>query len=144
MLAAELREMEASRLSVEEARRRVSRMDSVLRAAARAEREFDRSGTAWGVMALPARAPKAFAGPATPVPPVAAVAPVAPTAPLPPTPVAPGGRFPLRYSNRIGNVNVEARAPGPVSVSEVGDSLIVVHYGGVEVRIQRRGTAPGR
>lgn len=141
LLAAELREMEASRLSVEEARRRVSRMDSVLRAAARAEREFDRSGSAWGVMAVPARAPKAFAGtlPGQPVPPVAAVAPVAPTAAVPPTPPAPGGRFPLRYSNRIGNVNVEARAPGPVSVSEVGDSLIVVHYGGVEVRIQRRG-----
>jgi len=50
--------------------------------------------------------------------------------------------FPLRYSGRIGDlVNVEARAPGPVNVSEEGDSLIVVTAGDVVVRVTRRAQA---
>jgi len=50
--------------------------------------------------------------------------------------------FPLRYSGRIGDlVNVEARAPGPVNVSEEGDSLIVVTAGDVVVKVTRRAQA---
>jgi len=49
---------------------------------------------------------------------------------------------PLRYSGRLGDlVNVEARGPGAVNVSEVADSLIVVTAGSYVVRIARR--APG-
>jgi hypothetical protein len=49
------------------------------------------------------------------------------------------GTGPLRYSGRLGDlVNVEARAPGPVNVSETGDSLIVVTAGDVVVTIRRR------
>jgi hypothetical protein len=61
---------------------------------------------------------------------------MAPMAPMPPLP--PSGSFPLRYSGRLGNVNVEARAPGPVSTNIFGDSLIVVYYAGMEVKLQLR------
>jgi hypothetical protein len=150
-LERELREVEANRLSVEDARRRVARMDSLLRALRTAERERGRSLPA--VWAVPTgRAPKAFVGvPGQPVPPVAAVAPMPPTPPTPGMPVyvdavapRPGARYPLRYSGRLGEVNIEARAPGGVNATTFGDSLVVINVASSEIRIWLRGSAGRR
>jgi hypothetical protein len=51
---------------------------------------------------------------------------------------------PLRYSNRLGQVNVEARSYGPINTQEVGDSLIVVNTGTAEIKVYLRPAAPPR
>ena len=49
---------------------------------------------------------------------------------------------PLRYSNRLGQVNVEARSYGPINTQEVGDSMIVVNTGGAEIKVYLRPAPP--
>jgi hypothetical protein len=127
-----LRETEASRISVDSSRRKLAALDSVLRSLRRAESERSRMGSTFG--------PGVYSFGATPAAPVPMAT---PTPMVPPNvvvaPMAPGVVYPLRYSNRLRNVvNVEARAPGPVNVTEVGDSLIVLNMGGYEVKVQLR------
>jgi membrane-associated protease RseP (regulator of RpoE activity) len=132
-----MQDAEISRRVLDSTRKRLSTIDSALRAARNAER-LAYSGAISGRYGV--------------TPPRPAIAPTAPVAAVPPTPaavaVAPsvytyttGGVTvaPLRYSGRLGSlVNVEARAPGAVNVSEIGDSVIVVTTGDVVVRISQR------
>jgi len=124
-----LREAEANRMPVDSSRRKLAAIDSVLRAMRRYESEQARmAGRAGGGFSFD------FSNP-TPMPRPAVVS--VPATPQPP--MQPGVVYPLRYSNRLRNVvNVEARAPGPVNVTEVGDSLIVLNMGGYEVKVQLR------
>ncbi len=129
-----LRETElARRESIDSSRRRLAAIDSVLRAL-RSER--NRIGEVSGFDMFPPglAAERALLAipPQPPQPPRAVALPgVAPT----------GVAYPLRYSNRLGDlVNVEVRAPGFVSAREVGDSLIVLTIpGGVQVKVEKRG-----
>lgn len=126
-----LRETEASRMSADSSRRKLAVIDSVLRSLRRAESERLRYQGGVGFPMPPQPAAAAH-------PPQPAQAPQV-WAPAVPTPMTPGVVYPLRYSNRLRNiVNVEARAPGPVNVTEVGDSLIVLSMGGYEVKVQLR------
>ncbi len=133
-----MRDTEINRTVLDSTRKALTVIDSALRAARNAER------MAYG---------RALGGRYIVTPDVAVV--VAPTPPTPPTPMAamvapapPAGyaygwpAAPLRYSGRLGElVNVEARAPGAVNVSEIGDSVIVVTAGDVVVRITQRPAA---
>lgn len=126
-----LREMEAQRMSVDQVRRELSSVDSVLRTLRSVERERSRMGGF--TFTFPADIDVRI------TPPAVAVAPMAPMPPDAPYPgVAPRGPRPLRYSGRIGDVNVEARAPGPVSTNVFGDSLVVINYAGAEIRVSLR------
>jgi hypothetical protein len=129
----QLRDVGQSRGSVDSARRRLMTVDSLLRVLRRAEAErAQASGIGW-----------AYAAPTPPA---------TPTLPLMPVPVAPGayaitGRAtatsPLRYSGRLAEVvNIEARAPGAVSVDELGDSAVVVTGPGVLVKVSLRCLVP--
>lgn len=132
-----LREAALGRAQLDSSRRRISAIDSVLRSLLRERsRLIGESAVFQGVY----EAPPALE-PVAPVAPVPDVHPV--PAPVPPAAMAlpgrPGVAYPLRYSGRVGNVNVEVRAPAGVNAQEVGDSVIVVLApGGVEVRIRRR------
>ena len=115
---------EQQRLQLDSSRRQLMAAESTLRALARDQaRAYSRAWTLAGVDSALARAPKR--GPWT-------------------VGRASSGTAPLRYSGRLADlVNVEARSPGPVSVSEEGDSLIVVTAGDVVVRVAKRAqTAP--
>ncbi len=120
-----LRDLEASKTSVDSSRRRLITIDSLLRALRIMERQrmVDAggfSGNSYSSMAL-------MAYPSTPMPAVIAQGRVM------------AGPFPLRYSGRLKDVaNVEVRSVGAPSISEVGDSLIVVSANGVEVKVQLR------
>jgi hypothetical protein len=47
--------------------------------------------------------------------------------------------YPLRYSGRLKDLaNVEVRSLGAPTISEIGDSLVVVTAGGVEVKVALR------
>jgi HPt (histidine-containing phosphotransfer) domain-containing protein len=104
-------------LTADDARRRLSGLDSAVRMLRELERQRARddftsmtlpSAEAWSMLPAPA------------------VAPAAPVAPLPPSGRA-GFIYPLRYSGRMGNlVNVEVRAAGAPYVQELGDSLVVI------------------
>lgn len=143
-LDAMLRSMETTRISADSSRRRLATIDSILRSLRRAENERARLAGESGLFSTPF----AYAFPSvapTPMPapgaePAQPIPPYAPAAALPPG--APRPVYPLRYSNRIGNVNIEARAPGAISASEVGDSLVVLYLNGMEIKIIRR--ADGR
>ena len=120
-----LRDLEASRSSVDSSRRRLITIDSVLRALRAMERQRMSVGEVYSSSAMPL-----MAFPSMPTPPVAVA-------------IAPGrlmaGPFPLRYSGRLKDVaNVEVRSVGAPQISEVGDSLIVVTATGVEVKVQLR------
>ncbi len=126
-----MRAAEIDRATLDSSRKRISTIDSALRALRAAERQL--AGT--------------YSGAITVAPPAVAVAPVPPPAGwAAPAPPAPGGYTfasptpaPLRYSGRLGDlVNVEARAPGAVNVSEIGDTVIVVTAGEMVVRITQR------
>ena len=124
-LQRQLREVEASRVSVEDSRRRIATIDSVLRVLRNIERQRASGGGDY-----------AFAY-STPTPSVYTVPGVAPNVSVVTTAPVVGRVYPLRYSRDLRSVaRVEARAPGPVSVNEVGDSTIVVTANGVEVKIQ--------
>lgn len=130
----QLRDLQLSRGSVDSTRRRLAAIDSVLRVLRAAERERSRSeGFAFSYV--------------TPVPPVPPVAVAVPSVPTPPamaaTAAARAAAFPLRYSGRLGEVvNVEARAPGSVVVSELADSAVVVSVGSTVVTITLRCVVP--
>lgn len=127
-----LREASLGRAHIDSSRRWIVSIDSVLRALLR-----DRSRLIGEAFSGGIAYPVPFEVPLSP--------PVAPVAPVPsPAPSLAPSRVttvhPLRYSGRVGNVNVEVRAPAGVNAQEVGDSLIVVLApGGVEVKIQQRG-----
>lgn len=126
-------------------RSRMATAESTMRAALR------RSGRAlsdWP--STPRPSGKVFTGLMPPTPPTPPVAPTAPTAPTPPTPPTPPytlfrGSGGLRYSGRLGDAIVEARARGPVNTDVIGDSEVVVSAGDLSVRValRPRGRAPG-
>jgi hypothetical protein len=119
-LQRQLREVEASRVSVEDSRKRIATIDSVLRALRNIERQ--RAQGMEGIY-MPATATGIYG--VTPTPSVNVVTTI------------PGRVYPLRYSRDLrATARIEARAPGPVNVNEVGDSLITVTANGVEVKIQ--------
>lgn len=125
-LERQLLEMQNNRTgTVDDSRRRLMVIDSILRQLRAAERQR-LAGTD---MAAYSVSGMAMSGPM-----------IAPMAPMPSTmAIRPGVVYPLRYSNRLGTVaNVEARSAGAVNVSEVGDSLIVVTGPGFEVKVQKR------
>ncbi|MEK7667240.1 MAG: PDZ domain-containing protein [Gemmatimonadota bacterium] len=72
---------------------------------------------------------------------------VPPSIPLPPMVFAPGVPTPptvssssgLRYSGRLGNTVIEARRPGGVSITETGDSVVMLTGGDLMVRIALEG-----
>lgn len=120
---------ESQSVSAEESRRRISALDSAIRVLRELERQRSREGlfTVTSPMAL-------SWGAAAPVPPGQVEVPVMAIAP-----VRPGAVYPLRYSGRLGLVNVDVRSPGAPYVQEVGDSLIVIVMpGGGEVRVATR------
>lgn len=131
--SAQMRELEAllragdlNRAAIDSSRRRLQVIDSVLRALRRDERQQLLEG-------LGGDGPRAIAMPAIGMP---GIAPTAAVAPMPP------GARPIlspRYSGRLGNVTIEARALGAVNVQEVGDSVVILLAPGVEVRIAMRG-----
>ncbi len=130
-----LRETELSRReAIDSSRRRLMAIDSVLRALRNERNRIGEAGgfdVIWGppaAMALMAQPPQ---------PPQPAQPARAPLLPGMPTPTV---AYPLRYSNRLGDlVNVEVRAPGFVAAQEVGDSVIVLTIpGGVLVKVERR------
>jgi hypothetical protein len=123
-LQQQLREVEASRLSVEESRRRISTIDSVLRALRNIERARQNGDVTGYAYSYPAPVVAYGGNFATTVAPNVNVVTV------------PGRVYPLRYSRDLRNTRIEARAPGPVSVNEMGDSTVVVTANGVEVKIQ--------
>jgi hypothetical protein len=115
--------------TVDDSRRRLMVIDSILRQLRVAERQRMAGSdmTAYTVSGFSVNG--AWSGPAM------APMPAMPMA----APIRPGMVYPLRYSNRLGTVaNVEARSAGAVNVSEVGDSLIVVVGPGFEVKVQKR------
>lgn len=124
-------------------RSRMAAAESTMRAALR------RSGRAlsdWP--STPRPSGKVFTGFMPPTPPTPPVAPTAPTAPTPPTPpytLFRGSGGLLRYSGRLGDAIVEARARGPVNTDVIGDSEVVVSAGDLSVRValRPRGRAPG-
>lgn len=124
-------------------RSRMAAAESTMRAALR------RSGRAlsdWP--STPRPSGKVFTGLMPPTPPTPPVAPTAPTAPTPPTPPTPPytlfrGSGGLRYSGRLGDAIVEARARGPVNTDVIGDSEVVVSAGDLSVRVALRPTGRG-
>ena len=140
-LDAMLRSMETTRISADSSRRRLATIDSILRSLRRAESERARLAGESGLFSTPFAysfpnvAPTPMPVP-TPGEPAQPIPPYAPAATLPPGATRPV--YPLRYSNRIGNVNIEARAPGAISASEVGDSLVVLYLNGMEIKVIRR------
>ncbi|HEY2806422.1 MAG TPA: PDZ domain-containing protein [Gemmatimonadales bacterium] len=131
-----LRDLETNKSSLDSSRRRLVSIDSVLRALRNLERQRlgdEGFGSSYSyAMTMP----------------LAALAPSAPMAGMTMPPMPPGyagrgvtmtGPFPLRYSGRLKDVaNVEVRSIGAPSISEVGDSLIVVTVNGAEVKVQLR------
>lgn len=125
-LQRELREVEASRMSAENSRRRVATIDSVLRELRNIERQRAGNGDNGAGYAYSYTMPP---GAIYPVPAPAISGTVVTT--------VPGRVYPLRYSRDLrATARIEARAPGPVSVNELGDSTVVVTANGVEVKIQ--------
>lgn len=123
-----MRDAEMSRSVMDSSRKRLATIDSALRTLRNAERLAYGTGAYSG--SINVTAPRVAVAPVPPVPPVAWAAPSAGVAHAP---------APLRYSGRLGDlVNVEARAPGAVNVSEIGDSVIVVTAGETVVRITQR------
>jgi len=131
-----MRAAELDRSVLDSSRKHLSVIDSALRAMRSAERRLSVAYPYAGGFAVAPVAP-------APVPPVATVPPSVSVAP-PAIAWSYGGTpAPLRYSGRLGDlVNVEARAPGAVNVSEIGDSAIVVTAGDMMVRITRRPPEP--
>jgi len=123
-----LRELESNRGAMDSSQRRLASLDSLIRTMRSVERSRT-SGDQFGyVYAYPPTG-------ATPM--VTAIAPMAGG-----FGVAGGVRgavYPLRYSGRLKDLaNIEVRALGAPTISEVGDSLIVVTAGGVEVKVALR------
>ncbi len=141
-LEAQLRAMEAQRASADEVRRYLSRIDSILRYVRTAERQRDRMIQGSYRYAISSAEGLTMVAPVAPLPPVAAAPPTPPTPPMYVYPAPLGGvgarPGPLRYSGRLGDVNIEARAPGGVNATTYGDSLIVINYAGAEIRIALR------
>jgi len=126
-----LRELDANRGAMDSSQRRLLAIDSLVRAMRTIERSRA-SGDAFGYL---------YASPPTPpTPSVYVTSPMAGAL----TGVR-GGVYPLRYSGRLKDLaNVEVRALGAPTISEVGDSLIVVTAGGVEVKVALRPAAGAR
>ncbi|OGU00458.1 MAG: hypothetical protein A2085_07070 [Gemmatimonadetes bacterium GWC2_71_10] len=135
-----LRDMQAQRATVDETRRHLSRMDSILRSLRTAERQRDRMIQGSYSYAISSAEGLTMVAPVAPLPPVAATPPTPPTPPMYvyPAPLAGARPGPLRYSGRLGDVNIEARAPGGVNATTFGDSLVVINYAGAEIRITLR------
>lgn len=134
LLEATLRDMDASRSSADSTRRQLQSIDSLMRVLRLLERrKYNMSGFDF-----------AFAYPnvSVNVNPMPAMPPMAPMAPMGPTGigVGVGGGVvaPLRYSGRLGTVNIEGRSYGPISTQELGDSVVVVNTGGAQIRIYTR------
>jgi membrane-associated protease RseP (regulator of RpoE activity) len=132
-----LREMDNSRSAADSTRRVMGSLDSLIRVLRMLERrKYSESGFDFSFN-MPNVTPRAFAMPSP-----AAIAPMAPTAPTTPAaamaPMAYAGSAPLRYSGRLGAVNVEVRSFGPNNTQEVGDSLIVINTGSAEIKVYLR------
>lgn len=124
-----LREVEANRTSVEDSRRRLATVDSVLRALRSLERQRASDGGLFSYTTLPSTIYPTVIVPGG----VSVASPMA---------IRNGMVYPLRYSSRLGDVvNVEARSASGVNASEVGDSLIVLTGAGFEVKVQMRPAA---
>jgi hypothetical protein len=137
-----LRNQDVIRASLDSTRRRLAAIDSVMRALREVERAR-LSGVGSGFELFyptPPRAPKALVAPMAPMAPTPPTPPVAALAPLPPERLT---SAPLRYSGRLAEVvNIEARAPGRVSVDELGDSAVVVTAGSARVSVTLRCLVP--
>jgi hypothetical protein len=128
-----LRELDNSRTAADSTRRVMGSLDSLIRILRQLERrKYNESGFDFSFAMTPGMAPRAFAAP---VPPMAAIAPMAPMAM---TMSGVAASFPLRYSGRLGTVNIEGRGYGPINTQEVADSLIVINTGSAEIRVYLR------
>jgi hypothetical protein len=132
-----LRELDNSRSAADSTRRVMGSLDSLIRVLRMLERrKYSESGFDFS-FATPSInvnvAPRAWTGP---MPPTAAVAPTAPSPAM--APMAYAGSFPLRYSGRLGTVNIEGRGYGPINTTETGDSLIVINTGSAEIKVYLR------
>jgi hypothetical protein len=129
-----LRELESNRGAMDSSQRRLASLDSLVRAMRGIERaRAYGSGNSEGF---------SYAYATSPTPMTGAVYATAPMAATIAGGVAGGVRgavYPLRYSGRLKDLaNVEVRALGAPTISEVGDSLIVVTASGVEVKVALR------
>ncbi len=129
-----LREMDNSRSAADSTRRVMGSLDSIMRLLRQLERrKYNESGFDFSFAAPNINvAPRAYAGP---VPPTPAMAPMAPMAT---TMSGMAASFPLRYSGRLGTVNIEGRGYGPINATEVSDSLIVINTGTAEIKVYVR------
>ena len=126
-----LRELDNSRTAADSTRRVMGSLDSLMRVLRMLERrKYSESGFDFA-FTTPSFAPRVFVAP---VPPMAAVAPT----PMASTMPGMAANFPLRYSGRLGSVNVEGRSYGPINTTEMGDSLIVINTGTAEIRVYLR------
>ena len=117
--------MDPSRVAIDSSRRRLAVIDSLLRALRAAERQRNELGFSYVNVNANRTPPSGM----TPMP-------MAVTIPSPRAYA--GGVYPLRYSDRLGEVNVEARSAGAVNVNQVGDSLLVLTGAGFEMKVQLR------
>lgn len=127
-----LRELDANRGAMDSSQRRLASLDSLIRAMRAIERSRSSGGDAFGYAyaTQPAMAAGVYS---TTAPQVGIAGGVR------------GGVYPLRYSGRLKDLaNIEVRSLGAPTISEVGDSLIVVTAGGVEVKVALRPAAGGR
>ena len=125
-LERQLLTMDQNRTAIDSSRRRLTVIDSLLRSLRAAERRrnemgFPTSNTFVGSMVAPSMT--------TPMTPMVSVMPRVAYA---------GGVYPLRYSDRLGEYNVEARSAGAVNVNQVGDTLLVLQGQGFDVKVQLR------
>jgi len=123
-LEASLRDMDASRAASDSTRRQLYSIDSLMRVLRSLERrKYSTSGFDFAF--TPSASAMAYAMP-----------PMAPMAVAPQVNV--NVVMPLRYSGRLGSVNIEGRSFGPLSTQEVGDSVVVVNTGGAQIRVYLR------
>jgi hypothetical protein len=135
-----LRELESNRGAMDSSQRRLASLDSLVRVMRNIERSRAYgSGNSEGF---------SYAYVTPPTPPTGPVYATAPMAAAIAGGIAGGvrgGVYPLRYSGRLKDLaNVEVRALGAPTISEVGDSLIVVTANGVEVKVALRAAAGRR
>jgi hypothetical protein len=138
-----LREMSTGRNAADSSRRHMASLDSAIRALRNLERQRTENGFNinfnWPSPPMQPMQPMPAMAPMPSAYPMAMAAARASEAMAARVEVAP-----LRYSNRLGQVNVEARGYGPINTQEVGDSLIVVNTGSAEIKIYIRPAAPPR
>lgn len=140
-----LRNQDLSRASLDSTRRRLAAIDSVMRALREVERaRLSGAGSGFELFyPTPPVAPKALVAPMAPMASMATTPPTPPVAAVAPLPPERLTSAPLRYSGRLAEVvNIEARAPGRVSVDELGDSAVVVTAGGARVTVTLRCLVP--